>query len=246
VIVGPPNAGKSAILAAVTNAHPEVAAYPFTTRAPQPGIMAYEDVRIQLVDLPPITADFFEPWVPGLVRSADAALLVVDLASDDVADDAETVLARLAEVHTELVGTLPYDVEDESIQHVKTLMVANKTDADGALDRLEIVRDWFSPRFPILPISAQRGEGLDALRLGSYDLLGVMRVYTKLPGKPPDRTKPFTIPIGGTVLDLAREIHRDFEHSLKFARVWGTGVFEGQTVKRDHELHDTDVVELHV
>jgi len=121
-----------------------------------------------------------------------------------------------------------------------------EADAEGAPDRLEIVRDWFAPRFPSVPISATRGEGLDALRLASYDLLGVMRVYTKMPGKPPDRTKPFTIPIGGTVVDLAREIHRDFEHSLKFARVWGTGVFEGQTVKRDHELHDADVVELHV
>lgn len=246
VMVGAPNVGKSAMLAALTNAKPEVAPYPFTTRAPYPGIMAYEDVRIQLVDLPPITADFLEPWVPSLIRSADAALLVADLGSDDVADATEVALARLAEVHTELVGTLPFDVEEESIQHVKTLMVANKADADGAQDRLDVLREWFGPKFPIVPISIERGEGLDDLRLASYDLLGVIRVYTKLPGKPVDRTKPFTIPIGGTVLDLAREIHRDFEQSLKFARVWGTGVFEGQTVKRDHELHEADVVELHV
>ena len=246
VLVGAPNAGKSAILAALTNARPEVASYPFTTRAPQPGIMSYEDVRIQLVDLPPITDDFFEPWVPSLVRSADAALLVADLGSDDVADATEVVLAQLAAVKTELVGTLPYDVDEETIQHVKTLLVANKTDADGASDRLDVLREWFGPRFPIVPISSVTGEGLDDLRLASYDLLGVIRVYTKLPGKPVDRTKPFTIPIGGTVLDLAREIHRDFEQSLKFARVWGTGVFEGQTVKRDHELHEADVVELHI
>ena len=84
------------------------------------------------------------------------------------------------------------------------------------------------------------------MRRASYDLLGVIRIYTKIQGKPADRTKPFTIPIGSTVVELAREIHRDFEHTLKFARVWGTDVFEGQTVKRDHELHDADVVELHV
>ncbi|WP_406693508.1 GTPase [Singulisphaera sp. Ch08] len=246
VLVGAPNAGKSAILAALTNAKPEVAPYPFTTRAPYPGIMSYEDVRIQLVDLPPISADFLEPWVPSIIRSADAAILVADLGSDDVADGVEIALTRLSEVHTELVGTLPFDVEDETIQHVKTLMVANKLDAEGAQGRLDVLREWFAPRFPILPISLERGEGLDDLRLASYDLLGVMRVYTKLPGKPVDRSKPFTIPIGGTVLDLAREIHRDFEQSLKFARVWGTGVFEGQTVKRDHELHEADVVELHV
>ncbi len=246
VLVGGPNTGKSAILAALTNARPEVAPYPFTTRAPYPGIMTWQDVRIQLIDLPPVTDDFLEPWVPSLIRSANAALLVVDLGTDDVIDVADAALARLAGAHTELVGELPYDVEDETIQHVKTVLVANKADSDGALDRLSVVREWYEPRFPILITSSARGEGLDDLRRASYDLLGVMRIFTKLPGKPVDRSKPFTIPLGSSVLDLAREIHRDFEQSLKFARVWGTGVFEGQTVKRDHELHDADVVELHV
>ena len=246
VLVGPPNAGKSAVLTALTKARPQVAPYPFTTRAPYPGIMAFEDVRVQLVDLPPITPDYLESWVPSLVRSADAALLVTDLSSDDSADAVESVLARLAAVHTELVGTLPFDAEDEAVLHVKTLMVANKLDAEGARDRLDVLREWFSPRFEVLPISAEGGQGLDALRRVTYDLLGVIRVYTKLPGKPVDRTHPFTIPSGGTVLDLAGEIHRDFEQTLKYARVWGSGVFEGQTVKRDHELHDGDIVELHV
>jgi ribosome-interacting GTPase 1 len=246
VLVGGPNAGKSALLAALSNARPEVAAYPFTTRTPQPGIMGWEDVRVQLVDLPAVTADFLEPWVPGVIRSADAALLVVDLESDDVLDAAEAALDRLAAVHTELVGSLPFDSEDESVRHLKTLLIANKTDAEGACDRLELVREWAGGRFPVLGVSAARGEGLDDLRRSTYDLLGVMRVYTKVPGKPADRTKPFTIPLGGTVLDLAGEIHRDLGHALKFAKVWGTGVFEGQTVKRDHELHDADVVELHV
>ena len=161
VLVGPPNAGKSSLLAALTNAHPEIAAYPFTTRAPQPGIMMWQDVPVQLVDLPPISADFFEPWVPSLIRSADAALLVADLASDDVAEAIETVLERLAPTHTELVGTLPFDVEDEAIRHVKTIMVANKLDAPGAADRLEVIREWFEPRFPVIPVSAQgrRGTG---------------------------------------------------------------------------------------
>lgn len=245
-LVGPPNSGKSSILAALTHAHPEVAAYPFTTRSPQPGIMMWEDVPVQLVDLPPISPEFLEPWVPGLIRSADAAILVADLGSDDVGEAVEAVLQRLAGVHTELVGTLPYDVEDESIRHIKTILAANKLDAEGAGDRLEIVREWFEPRFPVLPISTQTGQGLESLRNAAYHLLGVLRVYTKVPGKPADRSRPFTLPIGSTVLDLAREIHKDFEQSLKSARIWGSGVFDGQTVKRDHELQDSDVVELHV
>jgi uncharacterized protein len=244
-LVGGPNAGKSALLAALTNAKPEVASYPFTTRTPIPGMMKWEDVRVQLVDLPPVSADFLEPWAPGLIRSADAALLVLDLSDDDAADVAEAALSRLSEAKTELVGELPFDVEDETIQHIKTLLVANKVDSPSARDRLDVIVDLFSARFPIHAVSAAEGEGLDELRRRAYDLLGAIRIYTKLPGKPADRSNPFTVPAGSTVLDLAREIHRDLEHSLKHARIWGTGVFEGQTVKRDHELHDADVVELH-
>jgi uncharacterized protein len=245
-LVGPANSGKSALLAALTNARPEVAPYPFTTRSPQPGMATWEDVRFQLVDLPPVTADFLEPWMPGMVASADSALFVVDLGDDDLVDSAEIALARLADSHVELVGELPFDSEDETLRHVKTVLVANKVDAEGAADRLAILREWYGERFPIVGASATARVELDSLTTVAYDTLGVVRVYTKIPGKPADRSKPFTVPIGSTVLDLAREIHRDFEQSLKFAKVWGSGAFEGQTVRRDHELRDADVVELHV
>lgn len=245
VLVGPPNSGKSAMLAALTNAKPEVAAYPFTTRAPQPGITTWKDVRIQLVDLPPITSDVMEPWLPAIVRSADAALLVLDLGDDDLADAAQIVVDRLAGVHTELIGVVPFDQEDETLIHVKTCIVANKLDAPDAEGRLAVLTELFGGRFPIVAVSVGADLGLDSVRERAYDLLGVMRIFTKAPGKPLDRAQPFTVPIGGTVLDLAREVHRDFERTLKFAKVWGTGVFGGQTVRRDHELHDGDVVELH-
>ncbi|MDR3619408.1 MAG: 50S ribosome-binding GTPase [Paludisphaera borealis] len=245
VLVGPPNAGKSAILAALTNAKPEIAAYPFTTRAPQPGILDYHGVAVQLIDLPAISPDFLESWVPGMIRSADAAILAADLASDDVAEGLDAALDRLAAERVQLVGELPFDDDDESTRHVKTVMAATKIDAPGAADRLEIVREWFGTRFPVLPVSAESGEGLETLREAAYHSLGLLRIYTKIPGRPADRTKPFTVPIGSTVLDLAREVHRDFESSLKFAKIWGSGVFDGQSVKRDHELHDGDIVELH-
>ena len=245
-LVGPANVGKSAMLAALTNAKPEVAPYPFTTRAPYPGIATWQDVRLQLVDLPPVTGDFLEPWMPGLVGSADAALFVVDLGDDDLIDAAEVALGRLAGSRVELVGELPFDSEDETLRHVKTVIVANKVDAEGAADRLAILREWYGPRFPIISASATRGHELDSVRSAAYHLLEVMRVYTKVPGKAADRSSPFTVPIGSTVIDLAREVHRDFEQSLKFAKVWGSGAFEGQTVRRDHELRDGDVVELHV
>lgn len=245
VLIGPPNSGKSALLRAISNAKPEVAAYPFTTRVPQPGLATWRDVRFQVVDLPAASPDFFEPWMPGLVRSADAALLVVDLADDDLIDAAEAALRTMAEARVKLVDAWPEDLGDETLQHIRTAMVANKADADGADLRLEMLRDWFGGRYPIVSASAVAGSGLDDVRRSAYDRLGVIRIYTKVPGKPVDRASPYTVPEGSTVLDLAREVHRDLEQTLKFAKVWGTGVFDGQTVKRDHELHDADVVELH-
>ena len=80
-----------------------------------------------------------------------------------------------------------------------------------------------------------------------YRRMDVVRVYTKLPtAKEPDMERPFTIPRGRTLLDLAGQVHKDYTEGLKFARVWGTAVHDGTVVKGDYELHDRDVVELHL
>jgi ribosome-interacting GTPase 1 len=246
VIVGAPNAGKSRLLTRLTRATPEVAPYPFTTREPHAGMMDWEDVRVQLIDLPPITADYLEGYVSSMVRTADAALLFVDLGDDDGPFTAEAVLDRLAQTKTILTGQPPAAPEDLSIQYIKTLLVANKIDLPGAADRLEIVREMFAERFPIHVLAAEPGTGLDELRTAIYRFLNVIRVYTKKPGKPPDMESPYTCPAGSTLLELAGRVHREFTEKLKSARIWGTGVFDGQTVTRDHVLHDKDVVELHL
>jgi ribosome-interacting GTPase 1 len=246
VLVGAPNAGKSRLLTRLTKATPEVAPYPFTTREPHAGMMDWQDARVQLIDMPPITADFLEGYVSSMVRSADAALLLVDLGDDDGPFTAEAVLERLAQTKTALVGTPPGESTDPGIEYVKTLVAANKIDLPGSQDRLEIVREMFGGLFPIHVISAERGTGLEELRNALYQALNVIRVYTKQPGKPPDLTSPFTCPAGSTVVEMAALVHRDFAEKLKTARIWGTGVFDGQSVGREHVLHDKDVVELHV
>jgi ribosome-interacting GTPase 1 len=245
ILLGAPNAGKSSLLRKLTRAAPEVAPYPFTTREPMPGMMEHEDVRVQLVDAPPITADFMEGYLSSLVRAADAAALVVDLADDDGPFAAEAVLDRLAGVKTVLVGQPTMD-EDFSVMHIKTLVIANKIDADGAADRLDVVREMIAGRFPIHVVSVETGTGMAELRAALYQFLDVIRVYTKKPGKPADMQSPFTCPRGSTLVELATLVHRDFADKLKSARIWGTGVFDGQSIPRDHVLHDRDVVELHV
>jgi ribosome-interacting GTPase 1 len=245
VLVGPPNAGKSLLLTKLTRATPAVAPYPFTTREPVPGMMDFEDVRVQLVDLPPVTADHYEPFITDVTRAADAALLFLDLGDDDGAAATRAAAERLRLARRELVppGSPPPD--DPAVYALPTLLVANKCDAEGAEFRLELAREVLGTRFPERVVSAERGDGLAELREAVYGLLGVMRIYTKQPGKPPDMTSPFTPPVGSTVAELAGRVHRDLEDAVKSARVWGTGVRDGQTVGRDHVLHDRDVVELH-
>lgn len=245
VLVGPPNAGKSLLISKLTKATPPVAPYPFTTREPVPGMMDYEDVRVQLIDLPPITADHYENFVTDITRAADAAVLFLDLADDDGPAATKTAIERLKAARRELVppGSPPPD--DPAVYALPTILVANKSDDEAADIRLEIAREEFGTQYPLLVISAERGDGLDALRKAIYDSLGVMRIYTKQPGKPPDMTSPFTPPIGATVAELAGKVHRDLEDAVKSARVWGTAVHDGQTVGRDHVLHEKDIVELH-
>jgi ribosome-interacting GTPase 1 len=246
MLLGAPNVGKSRLLTRLTRATPEVAPYPFTTREPHAGMMEWEDARVQLIDTPPITADYLEGYLSSMVRTADANALVLDLGDDDGPFAAETVLERLAQVKTVLVGQPPAESADPTVHYGKALLLANKKGAPGAADRLEIVREMFAARFPIHALDAESGDGLEEVRTALYRVLNVIRVYSKRPGKPADMASPFTLPAGGTVARMAELVHRDFADKLKSARVWGTGVFDGQTVTRDHVLHDKDVVELHV
>lgn len=209
-------------------------------------MMQWQDIRLQLIDTPPITVDYFEGYIQSMVHSADGVLLLIDLGDDDGPFAAEAVVERLAQTKTVLAGQLPIAVEDPGIQHVKALVLANKIDLPGAGDRLEIVKELFGSRFPVYPISAEAGAGMGELPNLLYETLRIIRIYTKQPGKPPDMESPFTCPIGSTVHAFAGLVHQDFIEGLKSARIWGTGVYDGQTVKRDHVLHDKDIVELHL
>lgn len=239
VLVGAPNAGKSMLLKALTNAQPEIAEYPFTTRVPLPGMVQFEDIQIQLIDLPPITLESSEGWLYGIIRTADAAVLVVDLATDDLLTQTETLRNLLAQANLSLV-TRPRGSDQK-----RALIVANKLDAPGAGQRLAIFREFAGDALPVLPVSAAAGTGLETLRHELFRLLGVIRVYSKPPGRKADLSTPFILKRGATVLDAAEAIHKDFVARLKYARLWGRDEFQGQMVGRDHVLEDGDVIEVH-
>lgn len=241
VLLGPPNSGKSQMLGSLTRAEPAVADYPFTTTRPQPGMLQFEDVQIQLVDLPPIAREHLDPWLPGLVRGADAAILVVDPTSAAVPDDVEVVRERLAAQRIPLVGALPEDADPRDIP-LPTLVVFSKADRARQED-IEILEELYGA-FPSVRLSALRHIGFEAFKVALWKRLQLVRVYSKPPGKPADIKEPFVLPEGSTLLDLAEHIHREIAASLQFARLWG-GKLDGQRVARDFELRDRDIVEIH-
>jgi ribosome-interacting GTPase 1 len=246
ILLGLPNSGKSQLLKSLTHAHPEVASYPFTTRIPQPGMMPFENIQIQLVDTPPINQDFFEGWLTSIIRNSDGALLLIDLSSEDFLEQAEIVMKKLEQNKIILVNE-PNRIDPETGNaYVQTILLANKIDSLNALENFGLLKELYQSKFLLIPISAQKGNNLEELKQRIYEMLRIIRVYTKEPGKPADFEDPIILKKNGTVIDAALSIHKDFAHQLKYARIWGKGKYQGQMVQRDGVLQDGDIIEFHI
>jgi len=246
-IIGGPNAGKSQLLARLTRATPEVALYPFTTREPQPGMMPWEDVSVQLIDTPPITMDVMDPSILGLIRGSDLVLLMADVGNDDGLEALPPVLERLNQTKTRLCKETYLHEDDIGLSFTRAFLVLNKIDLPGFEERIALLKEFCPLDFREFRISAEHGTGLEELRNAIYESLDVVRVYTKLPTKKEaDYDRPFTLKRGGTLLDVAELVHRDLAASFKYARVWSTSlVAPGTQLKGDFVVHDKDVVEIH-
>jgi len=246
VLLGTPNVGKSSIVGGLTNAHVKIAEYPFTTALPLPGMVAFEDIQIQLIDTPPVTAEHVPAGFAGLWRSADALLVVADLASDTVLEDVDTCLNLLSERNVELTdGRRMHPTEAGEPLRVPGLVLANKSDVPSALDALDVLRELIGERVTIEPLSTHDPEQVDQLPALLFRLIQVIRVYAKPQGRKPDLSDPFVVPMGSDVHNLAHIVFRGSENRVRSARLWGQGVADGQNVHLDHVLHDKDVVELH-
>jgi ribosome-interacting GTPase 1 len=258
-LIGPPNSGKSSLHVALTGSRAVVGPYPHTTHELMPGMLPFEDVHFQLVDLPPVTADYMDSWFVNVLQSADAALLVVDIFDPNCTDHLAIIRDRLykkkitlSDVWPGLGGRKMAAVDDDEKAmdpfriYLPTLLVANKIDLNPDPDDVAVLEELTGVSFPALTTSAQSGENLEDIGATLFKALEVVRVYTKTPGKPPQMDRPFTVRAGATVLDVARLVHKDIAGSFKYARAWGSSVFDGQQVGPEHQLVDTDIVELHI
>jgi small GTP-binding protein len=244
LLIGLPNTGKSQLLASLTEALPEIADYPFTTKSPLIGMMKFENVQIQLIDTPPVTIRDSRTWLINLARNTDVIAMIVDLTYSPV-EQVETMLQEL-----DNMGVLPECKNKQAPLTGKLykgiVLIGNKNDAGGSKTKYTTLYDYYHGKFPVIDVSGQTGNNLDKLRGMLFHSLGVIRVHTKNPGKKVDMNDPMILKKGSTVKDAAEDVHKDFRKKLKYALVWGSGKFDGQRVSQDHVLQDNDIIELHI
>ena len=233
VVIGLPNAGKSQLVSSVTNASPAVAEYPFTTKSATPGMMEFENIQIQLIDTPPLGEQLVVWWLPHMIRRADALVIVVDLGDAPLAQ-VEAILTELEDRKIEIGGK------------AKALIVGNKIDRDNARQNYAALKNKYGGQIPVVAISAKEGIGLEEMKREIFQMLDIIRVYTKAPGQKPDLTDPIILDRGSRLEDAAAAVHKDFAAKLKYARIWGSGKHDGIMAKRGHVLQDGDIIELHL
>lgn len=244
-LVGAPNTGKSSLVTMLTNARPEIGAFPHTTWKPTAGMAFFENIQFQLIDTPPLTKDFVDPWMADLLRRTDMVVIVVDLQADALYQ-LEQTCAILHELRIFPLDSQPPAGLPKPPILKKMMLLANKTDNQREEEDFEVFLELSQTRLPALGVSARTGRNLERVLVQTYKLAQIVRVYTKAPGREPDYTSPFVLAEGSTLEDLAAKIHKDFVAKLKFARVWGSAVYDGQMVQRDYIMQNGDVVEIHL
>jgi small GTP-binding protein len=226
--VGPPNAGKSSLLQALSAIQIKTGDYAFTTTRPVPALTRIGGVLVQLVEIPGLIEGANED------RGGGRALLGV-LRNADAIVYCQSVTAPVEELHV-----VRAEVETAGIA-LPALLAATKADEAEAAE-LERLAEAF-PQLELVPVSVLDDESLDALREAVWRLTGLLRVFLRRGREVDD--DPLALHPGATVEDVADEIHHELAESFGAARVWGPSArFDGQRVGRAHTVLDGDVVEI--
>ena len=245
LILGPPNAGKSSLVATLTNAAPEVAEFPYTTWDPTPGMMKFENIQIQLIDTPPLNPEHVEPAMMDLARRCDLILLMLDLQGYPL-EQLEVAAALLEANRIVPTHRRSHYPEPGRLTFVPMLVLVNKCDDPAWDEECAVLQELMGSEWPMLPLSLRHGRFVGEFKQAVYDWLEIIRVYSQPPGREVNRDQPFVLPRGATVEEFAGKVHLDFVEKLKSARVWGSTAYDGLMVGRDYVLRDGDVVELRI
>ncbi len=142
------------------------------------------------------------------------------------------------------------DVEEaifEGKVYRPALILANKADHPMAAKNLEELKKVVGNQMKVISISCLTKQGIQELGSEIFDMLNIIRIYTKEPNKKDASPRPFTIKKGSTIFDLAKRIHSDFYEQFSYAKIWSKRLrFSPQKVGGTFELEDGDTVELHL
>jgi len=220
VLIGKANSGKSSLLKALTNANPLIVDYPFATSKPELGTFSFFGVSAQIIDMPSIGSEGFDI---GIVNTADCLIFVVEDLID--INEIEEIAKR---------------------NHGGRIIVLAKGDRFDNNEMRKVKDRIRSKKIEGLVVSAEGGEGIDELKGKMFSKMGVIRVYTKEPGKV-KAEKPIVLKAGSSVHDAAEEILKGFSLKVRETRLTGpSGKFPNQIVGLSHKLRDLDVVEFHI
>ena len=150
-----------------------------------------------------------------MLRRADALLIMVDL-SDAPLAQMGAIMAQLEKMR---IGIGVGKTEEEVMSQKKALIIGNKMDLEKG--NYAALKNQYGGQLPVMAISAKEGTGLEELKVKVYQVLDIIRVYTKVPGQKPDFNDPIILERGNTLEDAAAAVHKDFRAKLKYARCGG-------------------------
>jgi len=225
-LVGMPNTGKSLLLASLTNVIPEIADYPFTTKSPNVGMMPFEDIQIQIIDMPAINMYESRIWSNTILRNADLLALVVDLTENPL-NQVESILNEL-----DRIGIVPRhpgsDTAASGLRARRMFIIGNMSDIDLDGDGFKALTAKYNGSLDCISVSADEKHNLEELERQIFFHLDIIRVHTKSPGAKVDLSDPVILKKHATIKDAAEAVHKDFAYKLRYAVVWGSGKFDGQ------------------
>lgn len=242
VLVGPPNSGKSTLFYLLSSVPSEIGEYPFTTKTPIVGMVPFEDIKIQFIDLPPISEDS-DYTIFDIIRNSDLILIILSF-EINLNEEFGKIIKILDDKGIKLLGEGTSEDYLFGPLNKRGLIFINKSDLLTQEEIDNLLTD-FKTTLPLIYGSSELIINIEELIKKVYEGLNIIRVYTKEPGKPPDMTDPLILKKGATVLDAAYKLHKEIAKNLKYARLWGSSRFEGQQVNRDYVLQDKDIVEFH-